>query len=88
MPNAGKVGTSIAGGVVSGPGATTVLVEGSPISIVGDLVASHGAGAHAAASIVSGSGTVLAQSTPVDRVGDLASCGHAISTGSATVQVG
>ena len=88
MSNAGKVGTSIAGGLITGPGATTVLVEGTPLSVVGDTVAPHGLAPHNASVIISGSTTVLAEGQPVDRVGDGASCGHVVSTGSATVQVG
>lgn len=87
MPNCGKVGASLAGGLISGPGVATVLVEGQPCSVVGDAVASHGVPPHNAATIVSGSTTVLVGGQPCDKVGDLASCGHAISVGAATVQV-
>lgn len=85
---AAKVGVSLAGGIIIGPGATTVLVEGTPLSTVGDDVTSHGVGAHAAALTASGSTTVLAEAEPACRQGDLATCGHAITNGATTVLIG
>lgn len=88
MPGKGKVGISTAGGVITGPGCPTVLVEGVPCVVVGDTVAPHGTGLHAAATMVSGSPTVFAGGKPVCREGDAASCGHLLTLGAPTVQVG
>jgi uncharacterized Zn-binding protein involved in type VI secretion len=88
MPNAAKVGESLAGGTITGPGCSTVFVEGLPLSVVGDTVAPHGIAPHNSSAIVTGSTLVLAEGLPVVRVGDLASCGHTVSIGAATVEVG
>lgn len=81
MPGASKVGESIAGGLVSGPGADSVFIEGVPLSVVGDLIASHGVALHAAAEMVSGSTIVIADGRPACKEGDLASCGHPVTFG-------
>lgn len=88
MSTASKVGVSVAGGIIVGPGAPKVLVEGSPFSLLGDAVAGHGLPPHSSPVMVGGSGKVLAQGKPVIRDGvDSATCGH-IATGSSKVQVG
>lgn len=88
MPAASKVSESIAGGLVAGPGADTVLVEGLPWSVLGDLIEPHGIGTHSSAEMVEASETVFAQSIAVCRVGDLASCGHPVVNGAETVFAG
>lgn len=85
MPSVGKVGVSTAGGIITGPGAPTVLVEGVPIACVLDDVAFHGVVPHDFAFIVQGSTTVKAEGKPVTFVGCLASCGHAVA-GASTVR--
>jgi uncharacterized Zn-binding protein involved in type VI secretion len=89
MPALGLVKKSIVGtGIDQGPGAATVLAEGSPVSVVGDLVSSHGEAPHIAATIVTGSATVFAEGKPVVVAQlSVASCSHQVSTGAATVQV-
>ena len=57
---ASRVGVDIAGGVVLGPGEPTVLVNGFPISLVGDAVAGHGQNEHAGPVMTGGSTNVLA----------------------------
>lgn len=81
-----------AGGVAVGPGASTVLTNGTPTSLIGDRVSAHPpcplSPSHCAAVIVQGSGTVLAEGRPVVYVGATDSCGHARATGSSNVLVG
>jgi uncharacterized Zn-binding protein involved in type VI secretion len=70
------VGESIAGGVITGPGAVTYRVEGLSISLVGDGVAGHGTGAHAGPIMVTGSPWARIRGIPIVRQGSLASCTH------------
>ena len=77
-----------AGGTIIGPGVSTVLVNGFPISVLGDVVAGHGDNQHAAASmLIGGPRKVLANGMPVVRRGDPATCGDT-STGSSNVIIG
>lgn len=62
--------------------APTVFVDNINISVVGDLVESHGPTPHTSPVIATGSPTVFACNSNVARVGDLASCGHPITNGS------
>lgn len=55
---ASRVNLDTAGGTISGPGNPTVLVNGDPISIVGDIISSHGSGNHASAKTESEGSTV------------------------------
>lgn len=88
-PPAGLVGISeVNGGIVTGPGAPTVIINGSTCATIGDDVSAHGLPPHDAATIVTGSSTVLAMGKAVARVSDLASCDDPIETGSANVLVG
>lgn len=57
---ASRVGKDVAGGLVLGPGEITVLVNGFPISLRGDAVASHGDSPHNSATMTGGSFNVLA----------------------------
>jgi len=89
MPQLGLVGKSLVGpGTDLGPGAATVIAEGSPVSVVGDRVSPHGTAPHTSPTIINGSGTVFAEGRPVVVQGlSKASCAHAVNTGAATVQV-
>ena len=89
MPQLGLVGKSLVGpGTDSGPGAQTVFAEGSPVSLVGDLVSPHGEAPHISATIATGSDSVFAEGKPVVVQGlSKASCSHEVTTGAATVQV-
>ncbi len=85
MPGVSRVGVDLVGsGIIIGPGNTTVKINGSPVSVIGDAVASHGTGPHVAATLVVGSTTVFAGGIGVVRAGDAASCGD-VATGSANV---
>lgn len=86
MPGAARALQDSAGGLIIG-GASSVLVNNMPASIMGDAVTSHGENQHQSASMIVGSPTVFAQGLPVVRQGDPSSCGH-IATGSSNVLVG
>lgn len=89
MAGAGKTGASLAGGVIIGPGAPSVLVEGTPVSTIGDLVVGHGPNPHIGATVVSGSATVFAEGRPVTVEGlSVATCAHGVTLGAPTVQIG
>tara|TARA_Y100001937_G_scaffold120587_1_gene178051 strand:- start:2154 stop:2429 length:276 start_codon:yes stop_codon:yes gene_type:complete len=90
MPMCGKVGGSLVGpGIDLGPGIPNVLVEGMPISVVGDMVAPHGEPPHSSPVLVNGSATVIAGGRPVTlQAISKASCGHSMITGAPTVQIG
>lgn len=65
-----------AGGIILGVLATTVYVNSTPVSVVGDPVESHGSAAHSSPLMMTGSGNVFAHGIPVCRLGDLATCRH------------
>jgi len=81
MPGISRVGTDTAGGTITGPGSSTVFVNGDKASLIGDAVASHGIGPHGSATMAEGSTNVFASGTGVVRAGDAATCGHT-ATGS------
>jgi uncharacterized Zn-binding protein involved in type VI secretion len=87
MPGVSRVGVDSAGGTILGPGVSSVVVNGAPVSVIGDAVAGHGVGPHAGPVMVAGSGTVIAGGIGVVRAGDAASCGDTAS-GSADVIAG
>jgi len=72
------------GGSVSGPGVATVLIEGVPAAVVGDICACVGP----PNTIVKGSATVLIGGKPAARMGDQTAHGGAIMKGAGTVEVG
>jgi uncharacterized Zn-binding protein involved in type VI secretion len=55
-----RVGMDSAVGIIVGPGMPTVLVNGSPVSLPGDSVASHGDSPHSSAKTANPSSTVFA----------------------------
>jgi|14_taG_2_1085336.scaffolds.fasta_scaffold08555_4 uncharacterized Zn-binding protein involved in type VI secretion len=86
-----RVGIDMAGGgLIIGPGAPTVFVEGVPISVVGDGIATHGEAPHTTGSslIATGSGTVMAEGKFVAIAPGVVSCGHTLAPGSTTVITG
>lgn len=93
MFGAGKVGVSMAGtgGIITGPGAPSVFVEGAIISVGGDLVTPHGENKHAGPMILppSCSKTVIAMGRGVTvMTRSKADCMHPVTLGSPTVIVG
>jgi len=71
-----RVGATVAGGVIIGPGAPTVSIGGLLISLNGDGVASHGAYQHASATMIaSHNNTVTISGTLIIVDTDSATCG-------------
>lgn len=78
-------------GLLSGPGVPSVLIEGIPAAVVGDIHVCQMpplAGPHPPGPIVMGSGTVIIGGRPAARRGDLASCGAIILQGASSVLLG
>lgn len=90
MPGIAKVTASLAGtGIIIGPGAPSVKAEYSTVSVINDLVATHGEAPHIQPSIVSASTTVFAEFKPVTVESiSTAACGHSVIAGAPTVIVG
>jgi uncharacterized Zn-binding protein involved in type VI secretion len=91
MPDVGRTGQDVVGGkgIITGPGAPTVFVNGTPISVEGDVVAPHGKKKHAAAVIKPGTGskTVFADGKPITlKTQTIATCLEPVTTGSPDVQ--
>jgi uncharacterized Zn-binding protein involved in type VI secretion len=72
------------GGLITGPGAPTVLIGGLPAAKVGDLAACVGP----QDTIIKGSSTVLILGLPAARVGDATAHGGTITGGFPTVLIG
>lgn len=83
-----------AGGVVTGPCAPSVTVNGRPVSLPGDGVTPHpccglpGCFKHCVARTSGGSSSVYAEGKPVIYVGCVDTCGHPRALGSNNVNVG
>ena len=98
MPFAAHVGSAVVTGhgcdaatVIAGPGAPTVLINGTPAARAGDLTAPHTIGTVPFCSthtspIISAS-TVFIGGSPAARVGDSV-CAGTITSGSANVIIG
>jgi uncharacterized Zn-binding protein involved in type VI secretion len=72
------------GGPVTGPGVSTVLIEGLPAAVLGDMCVCIGP----PDAITMGSGTVLIGGRPAARMGDLTAHTGAIVSGALTVIIG
>jgi len=88
MKGVGRVGVDSAGDIIIGVIAPDVIVNGSPIVLVGAAVTGHGDGVHASPTMVEGSSTVFVNGIAVCRTGDAASCGHTLSAGSDNIFIG
>lgn len=87
MPSAARIGDQCGGVIVSG--ASSVVVNGSPLGHLGSKVSTHSHGNHSHTPvIISGSSNVVVEGKPVARLGDKASCVHSITTGASSVTVG
>ena len=78
-------------GLIAGPGAPTVLINGQPAARAGDLhicTLPPLAGPHPPTPVASGSATVLISGQPAARIGDAAGCGAVIVAGSPNVVIG
>jgi uncharacterized Zn-binding protein involved in type VI secretion len=86
MPGVARTGQDNAMGVIIGPGQPTVIVNGTPISVVGDLITTHGAPPHVSPSIITGSSTVFAGGKPISlQAVSTCTCAHPVVTGSPNV---
>lgn len=72
------------GGPIMAPGVPTVLIEGSPAAVVGNMCTCTGP----PDTIMQGSATVLINGRPAARVGDATAHGGQIVAGAATVLIG
>ena len=72
------------GGPIVGPGVPTVLINGMPAAVLGDMCICVGP----PDSIVSGSATVMIGGVPAARMGDMAAHGGSIVVGVPTVMIG
>ena len=92
MPAAARLGdTTIHGGVVTGPGAPTVLIGGTPAAVMGDMHACviPSPPPHPPTSpFIAGSATVLIRGVPALRMGDACACGAFVAPGMVTVMIG
>ncbi len=91
MPPAARAGDATAHpGVIAGPGALNVLIEGQPAAAVLDThVCSFPPPAvHPSTPIANGSSSVLIGGRPAARVGDQAGCGSTIVEGALSVLIG
>ena len=90
MAGASRVGSDSAGGSITGPGCSSVKVNGKTISVKGDSVTPHSppdSPHDKPNTMVGSSSTVKAGGKFVVRAGDAASCGHSAS-GSGNVNIG
>jgi uncharacterized Zn-binding protein involved in type VI secretion len=92
MPPAAKIQAATNHpGHISGPGASEVLIDGTPAATVGDThicAMPPKAGPHPPSPIEKGSATVFIQGQPAARVGDTVGCGASITQGDANVLIG
>ena len=95
MPNAVRIGDpNSAGGLATGSGARSVLINGRPACVPGVKVTRHPCCPrplcikHCNAKTGRGSRKVLVEGKPLVYVGSSDSCGHRRSLGSRNVNVG
>jgi len=72
------------GGLVSGPGVSTVLIGGKPAAVMGDMCTCVGS----PDTIVQGEATVLIGGSPAATVGCMTAHGGSITVGETTVLIG
>jgi uncharacterized Zn-binding protein involved in type VI secretion len=91
MPMAARVGDPTAHpGVITGPGVPTVLIEGKPAAVMGDLhtCSMPSTPPHPPTPLIGGNPTVLIGGRPALRMGDMSGCGAPIMVGAPTVMIG
>lgn len=72
------------GGPIAGPGVPTVLIDGIPAAVVGDMAICVGP----PDTVVHGSATVMIGNRPAARIGDTTAHGGVIVLGLPTVMIG
>ena len=92
MPPGARVGeTTTHGGIVVGPGASSVLLENMPAAVATDNhVCALPPDSHplTASIFPSGSGTVFIENKPALRTTDTCICGAMVAVGATTVLIG
>ena len=91
MPQAVRVGDQTNhGGIITGPGVSTVLIGGKPAAVLNDIHTCGMPPPHAptASPFLLGSATVLIGGIPAVRVGDKCGCGASVLKGEPTVDIG
>ena len=88
MPGVARVGIdAFLTGVIVGPGIPNVLVNGLPISVIGDKIAPHGKPPHTNPTVITGSPTVFAGGRPITvQAISSATCMHKCTKASINVQ--
>lgn len=79
MPGIALVGVHVAGGVITGPGASGFTIDGAPVAVLGDDVAGHGSGPHTSPKMAQASTWMTWNGKPVCRAGNAASCGDQVN---------
>ena len=79
MSGVARKALDAAGGAQLGGGQGSVFANGALVVVLGDAVADHGNGSHAAPAMAGASGRVFAGGIAICRAGDAASCGHPTS---------
>jgi uncharacterized Zn-binding protein involved in type VI secretion len=88
MPFAARITDSTThGGVITGPGVSSVLIGGLPAVVTGDM---HACAIylHAVNAVVQGSSSVVIGGRPAVRMGDSTACGASIVMGATNVDIG
>ena len=90
MPAVSRVGDKNQAGGAIMVGASSVMVDGIPVGLVGDQITPHAPWGrphppHDAARVTSGSSTVFIEGKAVAIIGSSNSCGHSIVEGSGSV---
>jgi uncharacterized Zn-binding protein involved in type VI secretion len=80
-----RIGQDNAQGIIIGPGARTVKVNGTSASITNDRIAAHGKSPHTSSIVLTGSRTVFAEGNPLTVRGSTTRCGHLVASGSPNV---
>jgi uncharacterized Zn-binding protein involved in type VI secretion len=92
MPAAARVGdTTNHGGIIVGPGVSTVLIGGMPAGVAGDThvcVLPPNSHQPTVSAFPMGSSTVLVGGMPALRISDAAICGAMAAVGESTVMIG
>jgi len=88
MPGIARVRKDSAMGLIVGPGSSTMIVDGSPVSLENDGISSHGKSPHTSPTLVLGyATTMLVDGKKPAMIGTGATCGHTVTTGSSKMDI-